>query len=50
MQFPFIETAFGHFEKERNCDFFIENVLVELPKKRGQSLKCITSDYIIVYK
>ena len=51
MPFPFIETADKIFEKQtRDCYYYIDNVLMELPKKRGYSIECSTSNYKIFYK
>jgi hypothetical protein len=51
MPFPYIETADKIFEKqERDCHWFIENTLTEIPKKRGNKIECPTSNYSIYYK
>jgi hypothetical protein len=51
MPFPFIETADKIFEKqEKDCHYYIENVLTELQKKRGNKIECPTSNYSIFYK
>ena len=49
--FPYIETADKIFEKrEHDCHYFIENVLQELPKKKGYKIQCTTDPYTIFYK
>ncbi len=51
MPFPYIETADKIFEKnQRNCHFYIDNVLQELPKKRGNKIECTTEPYSVFYR
>jgi hypothetical protein len=51
MPFPYIETAGKIFEKrEHDCHYFIENVLQELPKKKGYKIQCTTEPYRIFYR
>jgi hypothetical protein len=49
--FAYIETADKIFEKnKRDCYYYIENVLQELPKKSGYRIECTTNPYTIFYK
>lgn len=49
MPFPYIETARGEYIRERKFEFWVDDVLVPLPKKKGYRMESMHHQYSIKY-
>lgn len=50
MPFPYIETAYGHYERERERLDYWEDILVPLPKIKGYRLECVSQNFATFYR